>query len=103
MPDPGTDLTIKTAYQEAAELEDVEIYRSALQARKKELDVAAMAQIQGGKLGSDSKIAAVKWKQEEVKFEADIEKKVLQYKEVCIATRKFEKGHKAPPVRTATH
>ena len=100
MLDTGVDPTPRTAEQEAAEIdEDVEDYRAALHARKAQMAAAAQVQIDGGRLGEISEIAAQKWKEQEAMLEAKIEVEVHQYREMCIATAKWEKGITGPKVR----
>jgi hypothetical protein len=93
MLDPRIDTTPKTPEQEAVEIdEEIEDYRMALQARKEELAADANGQIDGGRLGERTEIAAQKWKEQEARLAAEIELRVQQYREMCVATRQWEKG-----------
>ena len=99
MLDPGIDTTPKTPEQEATEIdEDVEDYRMALQARQEELVVDVNGQVDGGQLGERTEITAQKWKEQEARLAAEIELRVQQYREMCVATRQWEKGITGPKV-----
>jgi hypothetical protein len=66
----------------------------------KEISADAQAQRDSGRYGARKEETAATWKGREAKMAAEIDARILEYREMCRATRQWEKGNTNMEVRS---